>query len=50
MTLEMSDFTMKVHGMPDERHYTDGVIGDRAFRDESLRALLINHFTYIIQK
>tara|TARA_B110000285_G_C14991727_1_gene546692 strand:- start:779 stop:1084 length:306 start_codon:yes stop_codon:yes gene_type:complete len=40
-TLEMSDFSLKIKGLPDERHYSDNNI---KFRDEALRALVISHF------
>ena len=46
MTLEMSDFTLKIQGMPDERHYSEDNI---KFRDDALRALLINHFENVIK-
>jgi hypothetical protein len=39
--LEMSDFSLKIKGLPDERHYSDNNI---KFRDEALRALVISHF------
>jgi hypothetical protein len=40
-TLEMTDFSLKIEGIPDERLYSDNNI---KFRDEALRALIIVHF------
>lgn len=46
MTLEMSDFSLKVSGLPDERHYSEENI---KYRDEALRCLIVTHFQTIIQ-
>ena len=45
MTLEMSDFSLKIKGLPDERYYSEY---NTKHRDEALRALIVSHFQNII--
>lgn len=43
-TITPEDFTLRVKGMPDEKFYSVGGGNKEDYRDETLKALLINHF------
>ena len=45
-TIEMSDFTIRISDLPDERHYCPG---SPEHRDVMLKALLIDHFQSLIK-
>ena len=46
----MSDFALRVGNMPDETLYAEPESNtNTALRDETLRALLINHFENVIK-
>jgi hypothetical protein len=48
-TITPEDFTLKIKGMPDEALYSIGDGNKVEYRDETLKALLINHFQSVIK-
>lgn len=49
-TITPEDFTLKIKGMPDEALYSIGGGAKRDYRDETLKALLINHFESVLRE